>query len=175
MGRLLSVPANVWLVLIGEWRAAFVLFSLAGASDALDGLIAKRFNARTRLGRYLDPLADKVLLVSMFAVLGVQDLIPTWLVILVVFRDVVIVGAVLFLNLLGQVAEPRPRWSSKINTAMQILAIAFVLADLAFGMETTYGLHAAVFIATGITTVASGVDYLIEWARRLAVIERVEP
>src|SRR5690242_16756340 len=99
--RLCAVPVAVWLVLRGQFLAAFWLFTAAGASDALDGWLARR-HGPTRLGGILDPIADKALLVSMFVTLAVVHVLPDWLAILVVFRDVVIVGGVLALSVLGQ-------------------------------------------------------------------------
>src|ERR1700746_4171210 len=96
LGRLLLVPLASSLILDGNYWAAFWVFVVAGISDALDGFIAKRFDRRTRLGALLDPLADKVLLVSVYVTLGVAGQIWTWLVVLVVFRDVMIIGGVLF-------------------------------------------------------------------------------
>ena len=174
IGRLLSVPVNVWLILLGEWRFAFLLFSLAGLSDAVDGMIAKHFNARTRLGLYLDPIADKVLLVSIFVVLGIQELLPLWLVVLVVSRDFLIVGGLLLLHMLDLTAEPRPRWSSKLNTVMQILTATLVLAGMAFELELHRAVYLATFMLTGVTTAVSGADYLLEWGRRIGALDRTE-
>ena len=114
--RLLTTPVLIWLVLVDAWTGVFFLFVVAGLSDAADGFIAKKFNAVTRLGEFLDPIADKVLLVSIFLSLGYAQKIPDWLVILVVSRDVLIVGGVLLLYALDQDIRIRPIWSSKANT-----------------------------------------------------------
>src|SRR6202035_4268592 len=95
LGRLLLVPLAISLILDGKYWAAFWVFVVAGISDALDGFIAKRFNRRTRLGALLDPVADKAMLVSVYVALGLVHELWTWLVILVVFRDVMIVGGFL--------------------------------------------------------------------------------
>src|SRR5215831_9291258 len=92
LARLLLVPAEIWLIIIGSYGLAFWILVGAGISDALDGFIAKRFDRRTRLGALLDPIADKVLLVSVYVTLGVAGQLWTWLVVLVVFRDVMIIG-----------------------------------------------------------------------------------
>ncbi len=91
LGRILLVPVVVWAITAGEMRIAFVLFLAAGISDAVDGFLAKRFGMATELGAYLDPLADKAMLVSIYVALGIADAVPGWLVILVVSRDIMIV------------------------------------------------------------------------------------
>src|ERR1700726_3724150 len=114
LGRLLCVPLAIWLVLSDELGAAFWLFVAAGLSDAIDGFIAKRFDQRSRLGALLDPLADKALLVSMFVTLGVAGHLATWLVILVVFRDVLIIGGFLLITALAQTMRWEPLFISKL-------------------------------------------------------------
>src|SRR5947207_11466831 len=95
LGRILLVPVMVWAIAAGEMRIAFLLFLAAGISDAIDGFLAKRFGMATALGAYLDPLADKAMIVSIYIALGIQEAIPRWLVILVVSRDIMIVSAVM--------------------------------------------------------------------------------
>lgn len=175
LGRLLSVPLNVWLILLGEWSYAFMVFVLAGLSDGLDGLIAKRFNAQSRLGRYLDPIADKTLLVAIFIALGAQDALPMWLVILAVSRDVLIVGGVVFLYLMNYSSDPRPRWSSKVNTVLQIATAALVLAGLAYDIDIHHTIFTGMFVLTGLSTAISGAEYLIDWGRRMSAVESSEP
>ena len=87
LGRILLVPVVVWAITAGEMRIAFVLFLAAGISDAVDGFLAKRFGMTTELGAYLDPLADKAMIVSIYVMLALVGAIPLWLVILVVSRD----------------------------------------------------------------------------------------
>src|ERR1700688_1676311 len=114
--RLLSVPLMIWLIVGEQYGVAFWVFIAAGASDALDGYIAKRFDCRTRLGALLDPAADKALLSSVYVALGVAGQLPNWLVILVVFCDVTIIGGFV---LFQTIAVPRnfdPLYISKINT-----------------------------------------------------------
>src|SRR6516164_3748097 len=106
LGRLLLVPLTIWLILGGRYGVAFWVFVVAGVSDALDGFIAKRFDRRTRLGALLDPVADKALLVSVYLTLCVAGELWTWLVILVVFRDVMIVGGFLLIQAVAAVPKP---------------------------------------------------------------------
>ncbi|MFD0386583.1 CDP-alcohol phosphatidyltransferase family protein [Tistrella bauzanensis] len=107
--RILTVPVIVWLVLRGFMTEAFWLFLVAGASDAVDGWIARRFDARTRLGTWLDPLADKLLISGTFVALGWQNWLPVWLVMAVVFRDLMIVGGVMLGQTVGQPSPSAPR------------------------------------------------------------------
>ncbi|HEV8029336.1 MAG TPA: CDP-alcohol phosphatidyltransferase family protein [Stellaceae bacterium] len=170
LGRLLSVPVAIWLVLSGELAGAFWLFVASGVSDAVDGFIAKRFDQRTRLGALLDPLADKALLVSVYVTLGIGGYLPNWLVILVVFRDVLIVGGWLLVAGLGQRMRWEPLYVSKLNTALQIGLIAVVLARLGLGLRD-FGLVVVLTYGVGATTVISGAGYLVRWAGALAGVE----
>jgi cardiolipin synthase len=125
-GRLCAVPLAVWLVLQQMMSEAFFLFLVAGLSDAVDGWLARRGGGSV-LGALLDPVADKALLVSMYVTLAAVHVLPDWLAILVVFRDIVIVGGVLLLFVLGQTVPIRPLYVSKANTALQITLVALAL------------------------------------------------
>ncbi|PWC53246.1 CDP-alcohol phosphatidyltransferase family protein [Azospirillum sp. TSO22-1] len=164
LGRLLSAPLAVYLILAGELGWTFWLFMAAGASDALDGAIARMFRARTALGAYLDPIADKVLLVSVYVALGNVGQLPLWLVILVVFRDLMIVGGVLLAYTLKESLAMQPLGISKLNTAVQLVLPVAVLAPhgLDFTQPVFYGydlVRLLVWLCT-VTTVASGLAYL---------------
>lgn len=165
-GRLLSVPLIIWLVLDGRMTLAFWLFVAAGVTDAIDGFIAKHFNAKTELGSYLDPLADKALLVGIYLSLGWLGHIPIWLVILVAFRDLTIVGGALLEQTLTQSFKSQPMMISKINTALQIALAALVLARLGLGFDD-WGMTGVLVLAAAVTTVFSGLTYLFEWTRRV--------
>jgi cardiolipin synthase len=164
LARLFAVPLAVWLILQREMALAFWLFVAAGISDAVDGFIAKRFGARSRVGAVLDPVADKALLVSVYVTLGATGFLPSWLVILVVFRDVLIVGGVLTLYVLGQEPPIRPLFVSKANTAMQILLAATVLLNAAYGVPAS-GVVAVLLWITAVTTLASGAAYVARWVK----------
>jgi cardiolipin synthase (CMP-forming) len=170
LGRLLSVPVLVWLILAGQFAAAFWMFVLAGVSDAVDGFIAKRFDMRTRIGALLDPVADKTLLVSTYVTLGVAGQLPAWLVILVVSRDLMIVGGFIMVQLLAAQTKSEPLFVSKANTALQIVLVALTLARLGFALDD-HGLGGALVLAVAATTVLSGAGYLVRWARSLARLE----
>ncbi|HZK91380.1 MAG TPA: CDP-alcohol phosphatidyltransferase family protein [Stellaceae bacterium] len=170
LSRLMSVPLMIWLIVGAEFGAAFWVFICAGASDALDGFIAKRFDCRTRLGALLDPAADKALISSVYVALGIADKLPNWLVILVVFRDVTIIGGFV---LFQTIAVPRnfdPLYISKINTLAQIALVGYVLGRLALGFPDG-ALTSALVAVTAATTLLSGFSYLVRWARILSGAE----
>ena len=120
----MSVPIIFWLLLTGRTQVAFLIFVCAGISDAIDGYLAKRFDWRTELGAYLDPLADKLLIVSIYIALGVRGELPLWLIIMVVSRDILIVVAVLLSWLMDQPVVIKPLAVSKANTVAQIVLTA---------------------------------------------------
>jgi cardiolipin synthase (CMP-forming) len=168
--RLLSVPLIVWLALDGQMTFAFWLFVAAGVTDAVDGFIAKRFNAQTELGSYLDPLADKALLVGIYLTLGWLGHIPRWLVIMVAFRDLTIVGGALLEHTLTQSFKSQPMMVSKINTTLQIALAALVLGSLGLGFSD-HGLTGVLVMAVAITTVMSGIAYVVRWTRRVGHVQ----
>ncbi len=116
LARILLVPVVVWAIAAGEMQIAFLLFLAAGISEPVDGFLAKRFGMATELGAYLDPLADKVMIVSIYVALGITGAIPRWLVILVVSRDIMIVGAVILSWLVDRPVKIKPLMVSKLNT-----------------------------------------------------------
>jgi len=163
--RILLVLPVVWALFNLEYLTALILFAVAGFTDALDGFLAKQFNWQTRLGSILDPLADKLLLVSSFLTLAWIELIPFWLVAVVIIRDVLIViGGVVFHYMFVHF-EMAPSRISKANTFFQIL---FVLAIVFYHGEfalTPWVIEALSYIVL-ITTVISGMDYVWVWGRR---------
>jgi cardiolipin synthase len=166
LARILLVPVVVWTIAAGQMHIAFLLFLLAAISDGVDGFLAKRFGMRTELGAYLDPLADKVLIVSIYVTLGITAVIPLWLVILVVSRDIMIVGAVILSWLVGRPVKIRPHVVSKINTGVQIVFAALVLAShgFKFGADPVLTL---VMVLVAVLTLLSVALYLAEWVRHM--------
>ena len=158
LARLFAVPLMVWLIVAGEMTAAFWVFVAAGISDAVDGFIAKRFDAITTFGSYIDPLADKALLVSCFVALGIEGQIADWLVILVVFRDVVIIGGAILAVPLERPVIMRPLFISKLNTTTQIILVALVLAEIGVGVHEAKLIVLMQYIVAA-TTLASGIGY----------------
>lgn len=171
LARLLAVPVTLYLILQSAYGAAFWLFVAAGLSDAVDGYIAKRFNQMSQLGSFLDPIADKFLLVGVYITLGHAGHLPSWLVILVVSRDVLIVGAVLLLLVLGGETRMRPHVASKFNTACQIALAAAVLAQLGIGLDLG-GAGGWLVYLVGATTLLSGAVYVVSWVGHLASAEK---
>ena len=172
LGRLLLVPLAISLILEASYSAAFWILVVAGISDALDGFIAKRFDWRTRLGALLDPLADKVLLVSVYVTLGIAGQLWPWLVVLVVFRDIMIVGGFLLIQMLAPMPKAfQPLLISKINTGVQVFFVGYVLARLGFNVAAPTA-DLVLGITVAVTTVVSGLTYLVQWARILASSEQ---
>ncbi len=162
IGRIVLVPIIVYLMIKGSFLPAFWLFIIAGISDGIDGFIAKRFSMQTELGAYLDPVADKALLVSIFVTLGVGKQLPVALVLLVVSRDILIIGAVLISWLLDRRVEMAPLMVSKVNTTLQILLAGAVLAHHGFELQMQSAILVLI-VAVSIFTVWSGVSYMIGW------------
>jgi cardiolipin synthase len=172
LARILSVPVMVWSIMNGWMLAAFLLFLAAGVSDAIDGYLAKRFAMTSELGAYLDPLADKALIVSIYVTLGVSGEIPRWLVILVVSRDIMIVGAVLLAWLVGKPLPMKPLLVSKLNTAAQLVFACVVLATLGLRFEADW-LVAAAMAAVTLLSLLSIAAYVREWVRHMGSDEAI--
>jgi cardiolipin synthase (CMP-forming) len=170
LGRIVLVPLVVWLIITDEMLAAFFVFLLAGASDAADGFLAKRFGWRTELGAYLDPIADKALLGSIYVTLGLAGHLPAWLVIAVVSRDILIVGAVVLSWMLSRPLNMQPLLISKINTFSQILLAGLVLAELGFGLGLNR-LVEVLILVTGTLTIVSAAAYFWTWLKLMATYE----
>ncbi|BBK41735.1 CDP-diacylglycerol--glycerol-3-phosphate 3-phosphatidyltransferase [Allostella vacuolata] len=167
LGRLLSVPVIVWLIIDGSMLAAFALFVAAGVSDAVDGFLARRYDQRSELGGYLDPLADKALLVGVYVTLGHVGYLPIWLVILVVFRDLLIIGGAILLYMFTDRLQMAPLAVSKVNTAVQIILAAVVLGAAGFGIAEEGAIRILVYLA-GATTALSGAAYILQWSRHVS-------
>ena len=165
--RIFMVPLIIWLIISGEFLLAFLVFVLAGVSDAVDGFIAKRFELTTELGAYLDPIADKLLLVSIYVSLGMRNILPAWLVILVVSRDILIIGAFLLSWMLDKPVRVTPLMVSKANTTVQIILAATVLGTLGFGVELS-DLIWVLIAAVALFTVLSAAAYLRLWLIHMA-------
>jgi len=167
IARILLVPVTVWLIISEAYGFAFLAFVAAGVSDAVDGYLARRLNLRSELGAYLDPIADKALLVSIYVTLGFLKMFPAWLVIAVVSRDVLIVSAVILSWLMERPVKVKPLMISKVNTAAQIILAVAVLAAAAlkhdFGWLSAWGA-----ITVGLLTAVSGGSYLLAWMRHMA-------
>ena len=156
--RILLTPVLIWLLLDSRLNEALIVFIVAGLTDGLDGVIARVFHQKSQLGAYLDPLADKLLLVSSFLLLGHFDLVPYWLVIITVSRDAIITLGVLTLMFHQVRVEVKPIFLSKVTTLCQLLTVLIVLASSLLGLP--WWLYLALFAATAALTVASGLQYM---------------
>jgi cardiolipin synthase len=163
--RLMLVAPIVWLIALGDYALALALFVVAGASDGLDGYLAKKFDWRTRLGSLLDPAADKLLLVSVFVMLTYVQLVPVPLTAIVVGRDLVIVAGALAYQWLIAPVEGQPTAISKLNTACQLGFAFFTLTHAAFAWPPAISLT-VLGAAVVFTSVTSGLNYVLRWSRR---------
>ncbi len=170
IARILIVPVIILLINSNQMSYAFVLFIAAGLSDGVDGFIAKHFNQATQLGAYLDPVADKILLVAIYVALGQLGHLPAWLVILVVTRDLLIVGAFLLAWIMGLNIQVAPLMVSKANTTAQIILAGLVLANLGYDLNLS-AITAICLYVVAVLTILSGLAYLIEWVRDMARFE----
>ncbi len=167
IARIVMVPLIIWLILIARMNLALAVFLLAGISDGIDGFIAKRFHMRTQLGAFLDPVADKLLLISIYVTLSIVDALPSWLAIIVVSRDVLIIGGVVLAWLLDHPMEMRPLVISKINTTVQIAfaGLYLLFRTLQWPTEMLVFLGAPIVAAF---TVASGALYVRDGLRHMS-------
>lgn len=162
--RLLLVPWFALVLLEQRFDAALALFLLMGLSDGLDGYLARGLDASSALGAALDPLADKVMLVSAFVLLGHLELLPAWLVVLAVGRDVLIVGGALLLYLFRPGSMVRPAPIGKVNTFLQIVLALTVLVRQLLPLPLLEPAQAALVAGTAVTVVASGLWYAVVWS-----------
>jgi cardiolipin synthase len=163
--RIALVAPILFLILKGSFGWALALFWLAGFSDGVDGYLAKRFNWHTRLGALLDPVADKLLVAGLFITLAYTGDIPVWLAATVILRDVIIVAGAMAYNFVVRPVQGVPTRVSKLNTALQLLFLLFVISRAGFGWPDEISitvLGASVLV----TVVISGVDYVLSWSRR---------
>ena len=158
LARLLLTPLLIILLMRQQLRPALMVFVLAGISDGLDGLIARCFNQRTVLGAYLDPIADKVLLVSVFISLALLGIVPGWLTVIVISRDVLIVIGIAIFTMIEKPYRIRPSMVSKVTTAVQILTV--IASLLAADTPALRPLQVALIWLAAALTTASGLHYV---------------
>ncbi|KAG1651133.1 Cardiolipin synthase (CMP-forming) [Nymphon striatum] len=153
--RFVLVPVIIYLILKEHWQSAFWVFIIAGISDAIDGLIARQFNQQSKLGAYIDPIADKLLLVSVFVLLAVSGNMPLWLVIVIVARDIFIVGGVVLAAIMSAEVIIRPIVISKANTVVQIVLAGYIFAAKAWQFQNGIITDLLIYL-TAALTLASG-------------------
>jgi cardiolipin synthase len=166
----LLVPLIIWLITASQPAGAFYVLIVAGVSDAVDGFLARQFDLRSDLGTYLDPIADKALLVSIYVTLATVAAIPVWLAILTVSRDLLIVGAFVLSWMLDVPQSVRPLRISKANTVAQIVLAVVVLGDLAFSIDLSIIRTILVYLVAFLTVVSATI-YLVDWVRHMGASE----
>ena len=172
--RIAACPVLVLLLRGGNYEMAMLLFLAAGITDGLDGYIAKRYDCVSSLGAILDPIADKLLIASAYIMLAMLQDIPFWLLIVVMFRDLVIVAGYLVLVVMGEDIPMNPTYTSKINTFLQISLVIAVLSGKAHWLYLPLVVDALV-IGVLVTTVISGSQYVWAWAIRRDPSKSSEP
>lgn len=163
--RVFMVPAFVLAVVDERFALALALFGVAAVTDGLDGFIATRFNQCTEVGAYLDPVADKILLVAGYLVLTWKGHVGFWLTTLVVSRDILIVGGAILYQMVTNALRMEPLWISKVNTLVQLIYLGCVLLAINYGWPSEESITLAAWLVA-LTTVSSGVSYVLEWTRR---------
>lgn len=163
--RILLVPVFIDMIIYGRFEYALAVFCVAAITDALDGLIARLANQRTRLGVYLDPLADKVLLTSAFVTLSIFHYVPTWLTTIVVSRDLILALGTLLLHLLEVSVDVTPMWLGKVTTVVQLGYVIAVVATVAFSWADDWLFPVVLTVAS--LTIASGLAYIYKGVRSM--------
>ncbi len=160
--RILLVIPVIYLIWKNNWEVAFLLVLLAGVSDGLDGFLARTFHWESELGATLDPMADKILLIAIFIVLGLKGIIPQWFVVLVVIRDAIIIAGLLLYTLMTDEMKIKTLFISKLNTALLIIFVLLHLSNLAMFSfpELIFNILIVMIV---ITTIVSGALYVILW------------
>ena len=174
--RIILVPVFVIFLIQAEYDKALITFTVAGVTDALDGTLARLLNCQTTLGAYLDPIADKLLLVTSFVSLAVFGIIPGWLAVIVISRDFIILLGIAVLSLMSVAYEIKPAIVGKITTALQVGTIFFALLYKAVTNDFGYYWIIGLCWATALFTVISGLVYMIRGVRILnnSAIEAVK-
>jgi cardiolipin synthase len=165
--RLVLVPFIAIALLGQDWSRAFWLTMVAGASDAIDGFLARHFSHKSAIGAYLDPIADKILIVTLFGLLTAQGHLPVWLMIIVLARDVAIIATVAAFNrMASQPLRMQPLFVSKLTTFFQVLLLLVTMADLAFTLGLG-NLRLGIALVAGAFTIASWIAYYFEGQRAI--------
>jgi cardiolipin synthase len=170
--RIILVPVFVIFLIQDESYKALIIFVIAGLTDVLDGTMARLLNAQTKLGSYLDPIADKLLLATSFVTLAILGIIPSWLTVIVMSRDFIILLGIAILSLMSVTFEIKPALIGKVTTALQISTVFFALLYKAVTHDLNYNWILTLFWLTALFTVASGLVYII---RGIKIINRTNP
>lgn len=165
--RIILVPVFVIFLIQSEYDKALITFMVAGLTDALDGTLARLLKCQTTLGAYLDPIADKLLLVTSFVTLAVFQIIPSWLAVIVISRDFIILLGIAILTLMSVAYEIKPAIVGKITTAMQVATIFLALLYKAVTHDFSYYWIMGLCWATALFTIISGLVYIFRGIRIL--------
>ncbi len=162
LGRILFVPLLIILLAYHQFKWAFAVFVLSGISDGLDGFLARVLNQKTKLGSYLDPIADKLLLASSFVTLAILGVIPFWITVVILSRDILIGCGFFAAYITDTEAEAAPSFLSKCNTTLQLGVIFFALLLTCINVHSEYLriLLDATILTVTLTTALSGLDYI---------------
>jgi len=160
--RIILVVPIVYLLLGENYKMALVLFIVAGLSDALDGFLAKRFGWTSLLGSFLDPLADKLLLVSCFLVCVFTGLVPVWLFVLILVRDLIVAFGALAYHFMFEEFHGSPPFSSKLNTTFQIIYLVMLISSQGI-INIPANWIEFVLYSVAATTAISGLEYIWVW------------
>ena len=172
LGRILLTPVIVYFILMDQPLQALIFMAIAGFTDMLDGAIAKHCNMRTTVGAYLDPLADKLMLVSTIVCLFYVDEVPLFVFLAVIFRDAIIIGGAALYELVTRRLRMEPTFLSKTTTVAQIFYVLLALLHMAYGFPETL-MQFAVWITFSLTVV-SGVQYMVLWTLKAVHAEKGE-
>ncbi len=160
--RVVLIPFFINLMIYGYYREALIVFLVAGVTDALDGMIARLTKTKSELGAFLDPMADKLLVVSSFVTMALLDKLPIWLVIIVVSRDVILALGSMVIYFMGRDITVRPSLVGKATTFFQLVVVGVSLIVLNYGAEPAMmPMVQGIFWVTAALTIASGVQYVV--------------
>jgi len=163
MIRIILAPVFIIYLINDQFISALIVFILCGVSDGVDGMVARLFDQKSRLGTYLDPIADKTLLVAAFIVLAVRGVLPSWLTVLVIARDVMILLGVFVISLHRTELRIKPSVLSKINTCLQFVTVIAVLSKGHLAFPPT--VYLSLYYGTALFTISSGLHYMQYWFR----------
>ena len=161
--RIILVPIIVILLIQESFFKALIVFIVAGITDGLDGFLARILNQKTALGAYLDPLADKALILSSFVTLSVVGIIPSWLTVIVISRDCIILIGISILALMAVPFDIKPAFISKVTTTLQLLTVFLALSFKSFALDMSLHSHPLddiIYWLTALFTIASGLNYI---------------
>ena len=167
--RIILTPLFIIFLIQGNYRKAFVVFVLAGVSDLADGLIARTWQQKSRLGSYLDPLADKLLMAASFVTLSIYHQIPSWLTVVVLSRDVILAVGVVIFRLADIPLVVRPSLAGKWTTTFQLITVGFVLLSKIWTFPPL--VLPVLFWVTGVLTTISGLQYFYRGFKQMNMFQ----